>query len=33
VRTQTRAYKLDEANAALDDLRRGAFQGAAVLVP
>ena len=33
VRTQTRAYPLAEANAALDDLRNGRFQGAAVLVP
>jgi propanol-preferring alcohol dehydrogenase len=33
VRTQTRAYPLARANAALGDLRRGAFQGAAVLVP
>lgn len=33
VRTQTRAYPLDQANAALDDLRHGRFQGAAVLVP
>jgi len=27
------AYPLAEANRALDDLRRGALQGAAVLVP
>jgi propanol-preferring alcohol dehydrogenase len=33
VQTQTVAYPLAEANRALDDLRRGALQGAAVLVP
>jgi propanol-preferring alcohol dehydrogenase len=33
VRTQTHIYPLEEANLALDDLRRGAFEGAAVLVP
>jgi propanol-preferring alcohol dehydrogenase len=33
VRTQTVTYPLAEANRALDDLRRGALQGAAVLVP
>jgi propanol-preferring alcohol dehydrogenase len=33
VRTQTQAYPLEEANAALDDLRHGRFHGAAVLVP
>jgi len=33
VRTQTRAYPLEQANTALDDLRHGRFQGAAVLVP
>ena len=33
VRTQTTAYPLEEANAALDDLRHGRFEGAAVLVP
>jgi propanol-preferring alcohol dehydrogenase len=33
VRTETVAYPLDRANAALDDLRSGALQGAAVLVP
>jgi alcohol dehydrogenase, propanol-preferring len=33
VRTKTVAYPLAEANRALDDLRRGALQGAAVLVP
>jgi propanol-preferring alcohol dehydrogenase len=31
--TTTRAYPLAEANAALDDLRRGRLQGAAVLTP
>jgi propanol-preferring alcohol dehydrogenase len=33
VRTQTATYPLAEANRALDDLRRGALQGAAVLIP
>ena len=33
VRTHTRAYKLEEANAALADLRGGRLSGAAVLVP
>jgi alcohol dehydrogenase, propanol-preferring len=33
VRTETVTYSLDRANAALDDLRSGALQGAAVLVP
>lgn len=33
VRTTTRAYRLEDANAALDDLRHGRLQGAAVLVP
>ena len=33
VRTQTRAYQLRDANQALDDLRQGRLQGAAVLVP
>ena len=33
VRAQVRTYPLASANAALDDLRRGAFKGAAVLVP
>jgi propanol-preferring alcohol dehydrogenase len=33
VRTQTVVYPLDRANDALVDLRRGALQGAAVLVP
>lgn len=31
--TTTRRYPLAEANAALDDLRHGRFEGAAVLVP
>jgi len=33
VRTETVTYPLDRANEALDDLRSGALQGAAVLVP
>lgn len=33
IRTATVAYPLEQANAALDDLRHGRFQGAAVLVP
>lgn len=33
VQTHTTAYPLDEANTALDDLRLGRLQGAAVLVP
>ena len=33
VRTETVTYPLDQANAALRDLRSGALQGAAVLVP
>jgi len=33
IRTTTRTYKLTEANQALSDLRRGALEGAAVLVP
>jgi len=33
VRTEVRRYALGEANAALADLRRGALNGAAVLVP
>lgn len=33
VRTETRPYPLAKANEALDDLRRGRFQGAAVLLP
>ena len=33
VRTQVQPYGLAEANQALDDLRHGRLQGAAVLVP
>jgi propanol-preferring alcohol dehydrogenase len=33
VRTETIAYPLEQANKALDDLRHGRLQGAAVLVP
>jgi propanol-preferring alcohol dehydrogenase len=33
VRTHVRRYDLDRANDALDDLRRGRLEGAAVLVP
>jgi propanol-preferring alcohol dehydrogenase len=33
VKTTTRLYPLDQANAALADLRAGAFDGAAVLIP
>jgi len=33
IRSETVAYPLEQANAALDDLRHGGFQGAAVLVP
>ena len=33
IRTQTVTYPLDRANEALADLRSGALQGAAVLVP
>jgi len=33
VRTETHAYPLERANDALDDLRHGRFQGAAVLIP
>ncbi|MEN8261096.1 MAG: alcohol dehydrogenase, partial [Pseudomonadota bacterium] len=33
IRTDVHAYKLERANQALDDLRHGRFQGAAVLVP
>ncbi len=33
VRTQVRTYPLDQANDALDDLRAGRFEGAAVLCP
>ena len=33
IRTQTVRYPLEAANEALDDLRSGRLQGAAVLVP
>jgi alcohol dehydrogenase, propanol-preferring len=33
IRTETRAYRLEQANEALADLRHGRFEGAAVLVP
>lgn len=33
VRTEVVTYKLEQANQALDDLRHGRFEGAAVLVP
>lgn len=33
LRTETHRYALEDANRALDDLRHGRFQGAAVLVP
>ena len=33
IRTETRAYPLEEANQALEDLREGRLSGAAVLVP
>jgi alcohol dehydrogenase, propanol-preferring len=33
VHTHTTVYGLDQANAALDDLRNGRLNGAAVLVP
>jgi propanol-preferring alcohol dehydrogenase len=33
LKTQVSTYPLDRANAALDDLRRGRFSGAAVLIP
>ncbi len=33
VRTHTKTYRLEDANAALDDLRAGRLSGAAVLVP
>jgi len=33
VHTTTHVYPLEDANRALDDLRAGRFQGAAVLVP
>ncbi len=33
IRTEVKTYPLERANAALDDLRAGRFEGAAVLVP
>jgi propanol-preferring alcohol dehydrogenase len=33
IRTTTKAYRLEEANQALDDLRQGRIEGAAVLTP
>ena len=33
VKTRTLPYQLDQANQALDDLRAGRLQGAAVLMP
>ncbi len=33
VKTKTTSYPLDRANQALDDLRHGRFDGAAVLIP
>ena len=33
IRTSVQEYPLDQANAALDALRRGRLQGAAVLIP
>ncbi|MDN3555457.1 zinc-dependent alcohol dehydrogenase family protein [Halomonas maura] len=33
IRTETRAYPLEDANRALDDLRAGRLSGAAVLIP
>jgi propanol-preferring alcohol dehydrogenase len=33
IETKTTTYPLDKANAALDDLRQGRFEGAAVLIP
>ncbi len=33
LRAETTTYPLTRANEALDDLRHGRFQGAAVLVP
>jgi propanol-preferring alcohol dehydrogenase len=33
VRTEVHAYRLEQANEALDDLREGRFSGAAVLIP
>jgi propanol-preferring alcohol dehydrogenase len=33
IRTHVTTYALEDANAALDDLRHGRFSGAAVVVP
>ena len=33
IKTRTTVYRLVDANRALEDLRAGAFEGAAVLVP
>ena len=33
IKTHTTQYKITDANRALDDLRAGRFDGAAVLVP
>ena len=33
VRTETTAYRLEDANQALEDLRAGRLEGAAVLLP
>jgi propanol-preferring alcohol dehydrogenase len=33
IRTHTKAYPLEQANQALDDLRAGRLKGAAILVP
>ena len=33
LRAEVATYPLDQANTALEDLRRGAFSGAAVLIP
>jgi len=33
IKTSTATYRLEQANQALDDLRAGRVQGAAVLVP
>ncbi|HEY6330138.1 MAG TPA: alcohol dehydrogenase, partial [Blastocatellia bacterium] len=33
VKTHTTSYRLSQANQALDDLRHGRFEGAAVLLP
>jgi propanol-preferring alcohol dehydrogenase len=33
LKTEVKIYRLDQASAALDDLRAGRFSGAAVLMP